>query len=126
MKRNRKRYALAALLAFVVATASFAFAASNTVEDSYAGDGDGDVAGYVVTPDWDLDDTDPGTGPTVDLDLDEDADEVFARALNAAGDPLAGAAGNWVTCTGSLQAWSCDFASADVEDIERLQVAAAS
>lgn len=126
MKRNRKRYALAALLASVVATASFAFAASNTVQDSYAGDGDGDVAGYVVTPDWDLDDANPDTGPTVDLDLDEDANEVFARALDASGNQLAGAAGNWVTCTGSAKAWSCDFASSDVEDIERLEVAAAN
>jgi hypothetical protein len=126
MKRNRKRYALAALLAFVVATASFAFAAANTVNTSYAGNGDGDVSGFVVTPDWDLVDANPGVGPTADLTLDVAADEVFARALDTAAAPLSGAAGNWVTCTGSGTAWSCTFGSTNVEDIERLEVAASS
>lgn len=60
MKRNRKRYALAALLALIVATASFAFAASNTVAASNAGLGDGVVSGYTVSAvSWDLLDTDP-------------------------------------------------------------------
>ena len=60
MKRNRKRYALAALAAFVVATSSFAFAAQNnmTGAGSNAGSGDAAVSGYTVTNvSWDLLDT---------------------------------------------------------------------
>ncbi len=60
MKRNRKRYALAALLAFVVATSGYAFAATNTVGASNAGDGSATVSPFTVSAvKWTLNASDP-------------------------------------------------------------------
>jgi hypothetical protein len=60
MKRNRKRYALAALLAFVVATSGYAFAATNTVGTSNAGDGSATVSPFTVSAiKWTLNASDP-------------------------------------------------------------------
>lgn len=122
MTRNRKRYALAALLAFVVATASFAFAASNTVGASRAGDGNGDVSGYTVTPTWTLNTASPDASPTANLTLSASAGDVWARALDASDNQI----GSWVDCTGSGTSWQCAFTGQTVASIEGIKVVAAS
>lgn len=106
MKRNRKRYALAALLAFVFATASFAFAASNTVGPSNAGDGQNTVSGFTVSAvSWTLDATNPANisglqftiapaAASVRVALDQGSGYVWLPAGNCS---VSG--GTSVTCT---------------------------
>jgi hypothetical protein len=127
MTRNRKRYALAALLAFVIATASFAFAAANTVTDGgKAGIGNGDVSGYTVsTVKWNLNNSSPDKVSSVSFDLGAAASEAYARALDAPdGNPL----GSWAECTNtSGTVWSCTFSpELDTVDVEAVEVASAS
>lgn len=126
MKRNPKRYALAALLAFVVATSSFAFAASNTVGASSAGIGDGTVSGYTVSNvQWTLGTSDPSTLQSVRFNLNAAATDVRARVRQGAtglGTP------SWVACTGTgTGPFTCTF-SAGVSTLaaDTLEVAAAS
>lgn len=125
MKRNRKRYTLAALLALVVATASFAFAAENTVPDSNAGLGDGEVSGYTVTNvSWDLDDTNPAVideftftiSPTTAAEVRVALDQGSGYNWLAAGDCVN--ASGTVTCTPT--------STVDTEDLVGMRVAAAS
>jgi hypothetical protein len=128
MKRNRKRYALAALAAFVVATSSFAFAASNTFSgSSYAGDGSAVVSGYVVgSVDWDLNDTDPSTVDGVSFTTDNPAGEAHVRVDTTAGAGVSWT--NWVACTGGATSWSCDLTGLSLTtlSVNGLEVAAAS
>ena len=49
MFKKSSRVLLVTLLLFVLAGATYAFAAANTVDDSYAGDGQGSVKGYVIS-----------------------------------------------------------------------------
>lgn len=49
MFKRSSRVLLVTLLLFVLAGATYAFAAVNTVDDTYAGDGEGDISGYEVT-----------------------------------------------------------------------------
>lgn len=125
MKRNRKRYALAALLAFVVATASFAFANSNTVEGSNAGLGDGTVSGYDVdNVSWTLDTTNPAVISSFTFDLDP----VTASQVRVALDQ--GSGYSWLpagNCNNSSGTVTCTpTVTVDTEDLVGLRVAAAS
>lgn len=98
MKRNRKRrYAVAALLAFIVATSSFAFAAANTVGASSAGIGTGTVGGYTASAiSWTLA-ADPSNIASVKFTLNATATDVRARAKQGS-TPL-GTGTGWATCT---------------------------
>lgn len=49
MYKKSSRILLVTLLLFVLAGASYAFAATNTVPASFAGDGSGTISGYTVT-----------------------------------------------------------------------------
>lgn len=101
MKRNpKRRYAIAALLAFIVATSSFAFAATNTFTGTNAaGIGVGTVSGFTVSNvAWTFA-ADPTNLASVQFALaPTGATQVRARVLNSTG----GALGTgWVTCTGT-------------------------
>jgi hypothetical protein len=125
MMRSRRRHALAALTATVAATASFAFAAQNTVPDSNAGLGEGEISGYTVANlSWDLDNADPGVvddftftiSPTTAAEVRVALDQGSGFTWLAVGD-CANASGT-VICTPT--------STVDTEDLVGIRVAAAS
>lgn len=100
--RSRRRVLVLALLAFVVATAAYAFTAGNTVPASKAGDGAGAITGYTVSNvAYNLDAANPQLIDSVEFDLDAAAGEVKAR-VQAGGT-------NWASCTNAVNRWTCDF-----------------
>ncbi len=127
MRQYRKRLTTAALLALVVATASFAFAASNTVGDSKAGIGTGVVSGYTVEGvSWDLNDTNPANVDDVTFSLagGATATEVKARALGAGSASLGT---GWVSCSGSGSGpFTCAFSGVTTVAVTGLEVASAA
>lgn len=130
MRQHRKRrLAIAALLAFVVGTASFAFAASNTVGDSKAGIGTGVVSGYTIeSVSWDLNDTNPANVDDVTFSLagGATATEVKARALGTGSTPIGSGTG-WVSCAGSGSGpFTCAFSGVTTAAVTGLEVASAA
>jgi hypothetical protein len=123
MKRHKRRYALAALLAMIVATAGFAFAAANSVEASKAGDGSGAITGYAVTGvSWDLNDTNPQYIDDVTFDLGAAATEVKARVRKSDSSYYA-----WVPCSvTSGTTYNCAFAASTVLTVEATELEVAS
>ena len=105
MRRNRilRTFGVMILL-FVMATAMYAFTASNTVPDSNAGFGSGDIAGYTVSDiTYDID----GNEITaVYFTLTPDASGAFATSVSVAfrGDADA-----------DLGSFDCAVADADVD-----------
>ena len=127
MKSKRKRrYVLAALLAAIVATSGFAFAAQNTVAGSRAGDGNGTVSGYNVSAiSWDLNDTNPQAIDDVSFTLDAAANELRVRVRESVD-----GWSNWTgagACTGG-PTYTCDLTALNLETVEvvELEVASAS
>jgi hypothetical protein len=117
MRRNRMIRTIGIfLLLFVLTTAMYAFTATNTVDSSRAGIGDGDIDGYDVTNvSWTLDSDDPSQITGVAFDLNESAGSAYARVD----------AGTWATCVNSTgNSWTCAV-SGDTEDAASLEVAAA-
>ncbi|MGL6278126.1 MAG: hypothetical protein ACRC50_01035, partial [Gaiella sp.] len=112
---------------FVVATASFAFAAENTIADGgRAGIGDGDVSGYTVSSvSWNLNNTSPDKVSSVTFNLGVAASEAHARALDA---PGGSAVSGWAPCTNTAgTTWSCTFSpEPNTLAVEAVQVASAS
>ena len=101
MKSRKRRYALAALLATIVATAGFAFAASNTVPTSYAGEGSGTISGFTASAiHYTLDSANPAsiTGVQFSLSPTPGSGATVKAALDA---------GAYVACTSSAGTWSC-------------------
>jgi len=103
MKRSnrRRRYALAALLALIVATSAYAYTAANTVPNTKAGDGQGTISGYVVSSvKYTLDATNPANIASVAFTLDAPATTVKAKLVSGSStyqDCIV--AGTAVTCT---------------------------
>ncbi len=102
-----------------ISAAAYAFAASNTVPATKAGDGSGVVSGYTVTGVvYTLNGTDPSTLDSVSFDLGAAATQVQAQLV---------ASGSWYTCaldTGTV--WECDTTGLTVSTIDQLRVVAAS
>jgi hypothetical protein len=100
MKRfNRKRRsAVVALLALVVAASAYAFTNSNTVDPSKAGIGSGTVSGYNVTNVHYALAANNTDIASVSFTLDDTATTVKA-SLNGGT--------NYASCTGGPTAWSC-------------------
>ena len=119
MKRhNRKtRAALAALLAFVVATAAYAFTASNTVPASKAGDGESAISGYVVSNvKYNLDTTNPANLASVQFDLDAAAATAKAKVVST---------GSFVDCSNTAgNSWTCPLTGTSVLSANQLRVIA--
>lgn len=109
--------ALFAILA--VSVAVYAFAASNTVPATKAGDGTGAVSGYTVTTIvYTLNATDPNTLDQVSFDLGAAATQVKAQLV---------ASGTWYSCTlDTGTVWECDTTGLAVSSIDQLRVVAAS
>lgn len=121
--KRKRRYVLAALLAVIVATAGFAFAAANTVTASNAGIGSGTVSGYNVTAvSWDLNDANPALIDDVTFTLNVAAAEVRARATGTGGASLGT---GWVACAGA-GTYTCTLSGVNTLDVLGLEVASAS
>jgi hypothetical protein len=97
--RSSKMF-VAVLMVLVFATAAFAFAATNTVPDTYAGEGASTTSGYVVSAiDYNLNATTASNIDSVTFTLDHAATIVKVRLVTT---------GNYYTCTNtSGNIWNC-------------------
>lgn len=96
--RSGRRLAVLAVFA-IVAVSAFGFAAQNTVGDSRAGDGTGDILPYDVTNiHYTLNTPNPATIATVSFDLDYTATTVAASIGSSTATCAAGVGYDW-TCT---------------------------
>ena len=104
-----------------IAVASYAFAASNTVPATKAGEGSGTVTGYTVTSVvYNLNATDPSTLDSVAFDLGAAAATGKVKAQLVA-------SGTWYACTlDTGTVWECTTTGLDVSTINQLRVVAAS
>ncbi|HJW89998.1 MAG TPA: hypothetical protein VJ436_05105 [Anaerolineales bacterium] len=121
MKNSRTlKIILVSLVLLAFASAAYAFAASNTVPGTKAGDGSGTISGYTVsTIRYVLSTSDPQTIETVTFTLDATATEVKIK--------LDASSSTYYSCTNtSGMNWSCSIAGAvTVADADELQVIAA-
>lgn len=117
MFKKSSRVLLVTLLLFVLAGATYAFAASNTVPQTFAGDGSGVISGYDVTDvDYVLD-SNPALISSVDFTLDGAATVVQISLVNG---------GAFFTCdnTGGND-WTCNVGgNVSVLDANLLRVIA--
>jgi hypothetical protein len=98
-------------IATIFAGAVYGFAASNTVDDSDAGEGSGTISGYTVTNvAYTLDGTDPSTLDTVSFDI---TGTISAADPDIVKVKLESAGSTWYDCTiGVSPNWSCSIAGA--------------
>jgi hypothetical protein len=120
-RKRKRRIAIVALLAFVLGTTAFAYAASITFNGAgnagAAGQGSGTISGYNVTNiHYTLDTNDPSniTGVTFSL-APNTATTVKAKITGMA---------NWAVCTGGTSPWACPV-TGDAGSAVNLEVAAA-
>jgi hypothetical protein len=105
-------------LVLVLAGATYAFAAANTVPASKAGDGSGAISGYTVSAiHYNLNTTNPATVDTVTFTLDTApvAGSTIKIKLVAAGS-------TWYSCTNVTTAVTCTTTGAPVSTADTLQV----
>ncbi len=93
------------ILALILSAAVYGFAALNTVPDTYAGDGDGDILGYTVSSIvYDLDgDGNPADIDAVSFTLSAAASEVYISFDSGTSWSSCTPAGMNVTCSGLNQ-----------------------
>jgi len=113
-----RRSAVLGLLLVILATAGFGFAATNNVQNSRAGDGEGEIAGYNVTNiSYGLNATDPEQFASVSFDVA--GGQVVPTTVQAR---IGG--GTWsAPCTESASRFTCSI-TGDVESAATLQVVA--
>ncbi|HEX5582218.1 hypothetical protein [Gaiella sp.] len=119
-RKRKRRIALVALLAFVLGTTAFAYAASITFNGGTAGaagQGSGTISGYVVSDvHYTLDDNDPSNITGVVFSLNPDTATTVKAKITGMAD--------WAVCTGGASPWSCPV-TGDAAGAENLEVAAA-
>jgi hypothetical protein len=105
------------LIVLVFATSAFAFAASNTVPASFAGEGASVTSGYTVTNVvYNLNATTPSNIDSVTFTLNATASTVKVRLVTT---------GSYVTCTNpSGNNWSCNTAGSTVAAADEFRVVA--
>ncbi|MEW6285043.1 MAG: hypothetical protein AB1509_02345 [Chloroflexota bacterium] len=117
-RRSSKMFVVV-LLALVFATAAFAFAATNTVPGTYAGEGAGTVSGYTVTNVvYNLNATNASNIDSVSFTLNAPASIVKVRLVTT---------GSFYTCTNTSGFnWTCNTTSpqATVAAADELRVIA--
>jgi hypothetical protein len=115
--RRTKRFALAALVAGIVASSAYAFTASNTVPGSNSGSGQGTISGYTATSvAYQLNAANPQNIDSVTFTLDKAATTVKVQLVSA---------GPWYSCsvvTGNN--WSCTTTGATAATASQLTVVA--
>jgi hypothetical protein len=108
------------LVVLVLALSGFtyAFAATNTVPATYAGDGSGTISGYTVTNvHYDLNATTPTTIDSVTFTLDAAATTVKIK--------LVASGSTWYSCSNTTGTnWSCTTTGASVSAADSLEVVA--
>lgn len=115
MFRSSKLFVVV-LVVLVFATAAFAFAASNTVPASYAGDGVSTTSGYTVTNVvYTLNTTTPTNIDSVKFDLNASAATAKIQLV---------ASGAYYNCTGASNTWTCTTTGATVSSATQLRVIA--
>jgi len=103
--RNRNiRYMAIFALVLVLAGATYAFAAANTVPPSKAGDGSGAISGYAVsTIHYNLNATNPGTIDSVTFTLNSAPATGSTIKIK-----LVAAGTTWYTCTNTTTSVTCN------------------
>jgi hypothetical protein len=123
MKKVMKfRYRILALLvlAVVLSAATYGFAAANTVDETYAGEGSDDISGYAVSNvTYNLDPTNPNSFTNVSFDmLNENGGAVSASAEVYAGigDGTGPSGVEWVTCSAGTGGYDfdCDLSTVGI------------
>ena len=101
-RRRRRRMIIVLFVAALLALATFAFTAANTVPPSKAGDGAGTITGYTVSNvEYTLDAADPANIESVSFTLDDVAGTVKAKLVQAST--------TYTDCTNTGgNDWSCD------------------
>jgi hypothetical protein len=109
---------LVIMLVMIFASASYAFAASNTVPSSKAGDGASAISGYAVSNVLYVLNTDPTKLDQIKFTLDSAATTVKTRLVSGVG--------TWFACTViSGNNWGCAVSGAvNVADANELNVVA--
>jgi hypothetical protein len=109
------------LLAVAVMAAAYGFAATNTVPDTRAGDGAGNINGYIVSNvTYTLNASNPQQLDRVEFDLNAAAGTVKVRLQTT---------GSWYDCTdadgsGPGNHWSCNTPGQGVQPANELRVVA--
>jgi hypothetical protein len=105
------------LLAVAVMAAAYGFAATNTVPDTRAGDGAGNINGYTVSNvTYTLNASNPQQLDRVEFDLNAAAGTVKVRLQTT---------GSWYDCTNtSGNHWRCDTPGQGVQPANELRVVA--
>lgn len=113
---------LLGVAAIAAALAMVAFAATNTVPATRAGNGSGQISGYTISNvTYNLDSTNPENLASVEFDLDAAAKTVKVR--------LQSSGGNWYSCTdadgnGPGNHWTCSTSGQQVQPMDELRVVA--
>jgi hypothetical protein len=103
-RRGRGRLLVALLFAGVLASATYAFTATNTVPGSNAGLGSNTISGYTATNvDYTLNATDPTLLDAVDFDISPTTTSAVKIRLAPAG--------AWYDCVNTAGAVTCDTTS---------------
>ncbi len=115
MFKKSSRVLLVTLLLFILAGASYAFAASNTVPASFAGDGSSTISGYTVTNVHYVLADNPANIGSVTFTLSSPASDVRISLDGT----------NFVTCANSSGSdWSCSVTGITVLSAANLRVIA--
>ncbi len=105
------------LVAFALATVTYAYAASNTVPGGRAGDGSGTISGYTISGvTYTLDSNNPVNITQVQLTLDAGATTVKVRLVSG---------GTLFSCGGGPTTWTCAISGVTVSAANALEVVAA-
>jgi hypothetical protein len=104
-RRNRsRRFIGTLLLTALLAVAAYAFTASNTVPDTLAGDGSGDITGYAVSNVHYVLASNPANVDYWTFDLNDAAGTVQSKVVSASA--------SYVSCANSGgMSWRCDPAA---------------
>jgi hypothetical protein len=123
----RVRTIVAVVAALIVAVTAYGFAASNTVPDTNAGDGEGTISGYTVSNvTYTLNSTDPSLLDSVSMTITPDnggtaPTTVKVQLVNG---------GTWYDADGSGTSWSVDLSavtpSVTAASVDNLRVVAAN
>ncbi|HET6602439.1 MAG TPA: hypothetical protein VFG57_10760 [Gaiella sp.] len=117
-RKRRRRLVLVALLAFVLGTTAFAYAANITFSGGAgrAGEGTGTISGYDVTNvKYTLDTSDPANITGVEFTLSPNTATKAQAKIGA---------GAWATCVKGATTWTCPVSGGAQAAVE-LKVAAA-
>ncbi len=95
------------LLVLMLAAVTYGFAASNTVPDGGAGDGQGTISGYTIgNVSYNLLSTDPSKVASVSFTVTPNGTAPAASVVKITLDGT-----TWIDCTAGATAWTCAFAS---------------